>query len=307
MRASHACGALALLLAAACSLAGARLQRGSAFVGYAEKALRAPPSAEAARALTLRAEQRYGCVGAGAKDSVEHCVSWAADGECGKNKQYMCVNCASACARDCTGGCVAPHQRLAARLCFPDAGGASQCRYVAMDFSVGGQAVGRVVLGLFDAVVPKTSENFVQLLPRYAGTTLHRIIPEFMSQGGAASGQSIYGSRWDDENFDLKYSEPFLLGMANAGPNTNGAQWFLTTVRTPHLDGKHVVFGGVLAGFDTALRINEAGTKSGKPKEEVKIEAAMVVSAAEARALLEAEVRRLAVIGDEPGEGDLEL
>lgn len=138
---------------------------------------------------------------------------------------------------------------------------------VFFDITQAGEPKGRVVFKLYNDVVPKTAENFRALCTgekgvsaksgkplHYKGSTFHRIIKNFMCQGGdfthgtGVGGESIYGEKFEDENFQLNHDKPFLLSMANAGPGTNGSQFFITTVPTPHLNGKHVVFGEVIQG-----------------------------------------------------------
>merc|ERR1719502_43515 len=143
---------------------------------------------------------------------------------------------------------------------------------------------------LFRDTVPKTSENFRALSTgergrgrsgkalHFKGSAFHRVIPGFMCQGGdftngdGTGGESIYGMKFDDENFKVKHTKAGLLSMANAGKGTNGSQFFLTVKDTPHLDGKHVVFGEVLEGYDTTVKKIEAlGTSSGSPNKAVVI------------------------------------
>merc|ERR1711878_123361 len=154
---------------------------------------------------------------------------------------------------------------------------------VYFDLSAGNQKLGRVTFELRADVAPKTAENFRQLCTGepgfgFKGSSFHRVIPDFMCQGGdftngnGTGGESIYGSKFADENFTLKHTGPGILSMANAGPNTNGSQFFLCTVKTDWLDGKHVVFGKVTDDtFKVVKEIEKFGSQSGKTSKDVKI------------------------------------
>ncbi|MGW2085438.1 peptidylprolyl isomerase [Streptomyces sp. NPDC001880] len=155
---------------------------------------------------------------------------------------------------------------------------------VYFDITINDEPAGRITFKLFDDIVPKTAENFRQLATGekgfgYKGSSFHRIIPDFMLQGGdftrgdGTGGQSIYGAKFADENFKLSHTKPGQLSMANSGPNSNGSQFFITTIVTSWLDGKHVVFGEVDDEDSMKLvkKIEALGSQSGRPAAKITI------------------------------------
>jgi len=159
-------------------------------------------------------------------------------------------------------------------------GKAAKCPRCYFKITLDGEDAGRIIMKIRGDVVPKTADNFRQLCTGekgfgYKESSFHRVIPGFMCQGGdftnhnGTGGKSIYGEKFEDENFKLDHTGEGILSMANAGPGTNGSQFFLCTAKTTHLDGKHVVFGSVIDGMDVIKAVEAVGSQGGETSKKV--------------------------------------
>ena len=196
--------------------------------------------------------------------------------------------------KDMTDGPVPPQAPITSKVYF--------------DISIDAIPKGRIILGLHGSIVPQTVLNFQSLCEgsttsksnsstttlTYEQSPFHRIIPQFMIQGGDIThhngygGQSIYGSKFPDENFTLRHVGKGILSMANAGPNTNSSQFFICLAKTPHLDGKHTVLGVVLEGWEVVKAIEQCGSRSGNPSHKVMIVKSGVVKEEDTETVVEA-------------------
>lgn len=233
-------------------------------------------------------------------DDERKCAEWMKSGECSRNKYFMLANCRKACQK-----CDDVYVRESSERddyvnVFFDVEVDLREEHFHIDGNEGrrGRRVtNRVVFELFNDTHPKTSENFRRLITNsnfknndknknddgddklvdlgasYEGAKFHRIITGFMNQAGATKSGSIFGPKFDDENINSRHHEqPYLLAMANGGPNTNGDQFYVTVNPQPHLDGKHVVFGRVIRGESAVEFVNQkCGSESGRPKCHVRI------------------------------------
>jgi len=196
---------------------------------------------------------------------------------------------------------------------------------VFFDVSIGGERIGRILFELYNDIVPKTAENFRSLCVgdkgvgksgkplHYKGCKFHRIIKDFMIQGGdftngnGTGGESIYGEKFEDENFQMKHETPGLLSMANAGPGTNGSQFFITTAPTAHLDGKHVVFGKVLKGMGVVRELENVPKSGENPSKECLIDDCGQIAEGEDDGIMMVDDGTGDLLPDSPEDSDIDF
>ena len=287
------------------SSSSSQFDRNSAFIGYSETSSSFVTERRIGKVSRYEIGNLKPCENT--HDDERKCLEWMKSGECAKNKNFMLAKCRKACQK-----CDEIYVRESSErddyvnVFFDVEVDLWKAHFRRTDGNDdegrrrrnGRLYTNRVVFELFNDTHPKTSENFRRLITNsnfksndknknddgddtlvdlgsssYEGAKFHRIITGFMNQAGATKSGSIYGPKFDDENINSRYHEqPYVLAMANGGPNTNGDQFYVTVNPQPHLDGKHVVFGRVIRGESAVEFVNQkCGSESGRPKCDVRI------------------------------------